>query len=140
MLQLCARVGERQKTVAVETFSPQLDIERFDEGVVGRLAWPAGVERDHVLASPEIEIARDELGALIDTDRAGINNLRFRKRIIHNSVFLTMRARWAVRRHNLPSCCIRGCLALLWKKLPYHRFVYFRASIGLLLKLNERRV
>jgi len=54
MLQLFPGVGERQEPVRVETLGPQPAIERFDKGVIGRLAWPAEVERNLVLVRPQI--------------------------------------------------------------------------------------
>ena len=38
-LDLGPGVGERQEPVCVETLVAQATIERFHEGVVGRLAW-----------------------------------------------------------------------------------------------------
>ena len=56
----------------VQTFRPQAPVERFDEGVVGRFAWPREVQRDAPRIRPEIEISADELRALVDADRLGI--------------------------------------------------------------------
>ena len=55
----------------VQKFRSEFAIERFDEGVVSGLAQPGEVERDIALISPQVEIARDELGALIDADCLG---------------------------------------------------------------------
>jgi OmpA family len=52
----------------VQTFRSEFAIERFDEGVFSGLARPGEVERDIALISPQVEITRDELGALIDAD------------------------------------------------------------------------
>src|SRR3546814_19824783 len=55
-----------------QAFRPQPAFERLDERVVGRLAGAREVEDDAALISPEIEIAGDELRALLHTDRLGI--------------------------------------------------------------------
>src|SRR5665213_931662 len=57
--------------MSVQTLRSEPAIERFDEGVVGRLAWSREVERDTTLVSPQIQVARDKLGALVDADRRG---------------------------------------------------------------------
>ena len=41
----------------VQAFRPELAIEGFDEGIVGRLAGTGEVERDATLIGPEVEIA-----------------------------------------------------------------------------------
>ena len=56
----------------VQALRSELAIEGLDEAVVRRLARPGEVEDDALLISPEVEVPRDELGALIDTDRLGI--------------------------------------------------------------------
>jgi hypothetical protein len=58
----------------VQALGAEASVEGFDKGVVGRLAGPAEVERDAVGVGPQIEIARDELCTLIDTDRFWISN------------------------------------------------------------------
>ena len=65
-------VVKAHEPVSVQTFGPELAVERLDEGVVGRLAGPGEVERHAFRVGPQVEIAGDELGALIDTDRARI--------------------------------------------------------------------
>jgi hypothetical protein len=45
----------------VQAFASELAVERFDEAVVGRLAWPREVQHDTLLVSPYIEIAGNEL-------------------------------------------------------------------------------
>ncbi len=54
--------------MGIQALAAELAIEGFDEGVVGRFAWPGEGERDVTLISPEAEIAGDELAALIDAD------------------------------------------------------------------------
>ena len=58
-----------QEPVCIEAFCPEASVERFDESIVSRLAGPGEVQRDAALASPDVEIARHELGALVDPDR-----------------------------------------------------------------------
>ncbi|GGH50818.1 hypothetical protein GCM10011341_14060 [Frigidibacter albus] len=53
----------------VQAFGPEPAIERFNGGVVGRLARAREVENNAALIRPEVNVARDELGALIDADR-----------------------------------------------------------------------
>ena len=59
----------------VEALGAKPAIESLDERVVRRLAWSGEVERDVVLVRPQIEVAGDELGALIDADRVRITDL-----------------------------------------------------------------
>lgn len=75
-LQLFRRIRKAQEPVSVQTFRPQPGIERFDEGVVGGLARPREVERDAALVSPKVQVARDELGALINAYRLRIAGSR----------------------------------------------------------------
>jgi hypothetical protein len=56
------------ETVGIQALHPEASVEGLDERVVGRLACATEVERDAVLVCPEIEIARDELGAQINPD------------------------------------------------------------------------
>ena len=41
----------------VQAFRPELAVEQFDEGVVGRFAGPGEVERDAALIRPQIQVA-----------------------------------------------------------------------------------
>jgi hypothetical protein len=59
------------RPVGVQTFRPELAVERFDEAIVGRLAGPREVERDIVCIGPEVEIARDEIAAIVDANGCG---------------------------------------------------------------------
>lgn len=54
----------------VEAFGPELAVERIDVAIVRWLSRSGEVERDTTLIGPEIAIARDELRALVDPDRA----------------------------------------------------------------------
>src|ERR1700710_2397077 len=67
-------VVKAQEPVRVQTFAPELAVERFDEAVVGRLARPREVQHGTFLVSPDIEIAGNELRSLVDPDRLGIAN------------------------------------------------------------------
>ena len=65
ILQFFLGVSKAQEPVSVQTFCPEAAIERFDEGVVGRLARPGEVERDAALIGPEIQVARVRSDAFI---------------------------------------------------------------------------
>jgi hypothetical protein len=51
-----------------EALGPELAVERFHEGIVGRLAGPREVEDDAIEIRPEIEFLEGELGTVIDPD------------------------------------------------------------------------
>ena len=51
---------------------PKLPVERLDERVVGRLARPREVEHDVLLIGPQVAVAGDELGTLVNPDRLRI--------------------------------------------------------------------
>jgi len=65
------RIVQRQEPVLVDALGPNLSIERFHEGIVGRLAGSREVQRHAVAPDPQIEIARDELRTVIDTNAFG---------------------------------------------------------------------
>ncbi len=52
-----------------DDFLAELAVERFDEGVVRRLSRAGEVEGHAMEVGPEVEVAGDELGALVDPDR-----------------------------------------------------------------------
>lgn len=52
IFQLLPGVFKADEPVSVQTFRPQLAVERFDEGIVGRLAGPAEVQCDAVGIGP----------------------------------------------------------------------------------------
>ncbi|KQU54815.1 hypothetical protein ASG72_04175 [Bosea sp. Leaf344] len=54
--------------MGVKTFSPELPVERLDEGIVRWLARAGEVEGDAALIGPQVEVATDELGTLVDPD------------------------------------------------------------------------
>ena len=66
-LQLFAGIRKIHEPVGVQTFRPQLAVERFDEAVVGRLAGPGEVQGDLVDIGPEVQVAGDELGSPLST-------------------------------------------------------------------------
>ena len=51
-LQLFGRVRKGQEPVGVQAFGPEATVEGFDVGVVGRLSWPAEVERNPMHIGP----------------------------------------------------------------------------------------
>lgn len=53
-------VVKAHEPMCVQAFCPKFTVERFDEGVVGRLSWPREVENDTIGVSPQIKIAGDE--------------------------------------------------------------------------------
>jgi len=61
--------------VRVQALRPELAVEAFDEGVVGRLAGPAEVEHDVFLVGPKVEVTGDELAALVDPDGLWVAHL-----------------------------------------------------------------
>jgi hypothetical protein len=58
--------------VGVQTFCWKLAVEGFDERIIGRFSGAAEVQCDAVRVGPQVQVTRDELRSLIDTDRAGI--------------------------------------------------------------------
>lgn len=74
-LQLFAGICKAHEPIGVQALRAQLDVERFDEAVVCRLSWPGEIQDDRIGISPEIEVARDELAAIINPDRLRIADL-----------------------------------------------------------------
>ncbi len=74
-LQLFAGVCKAHEPMGVQALRAQLAVERFDEAVVCRLSWPGEIQGDRIGISPEIEVARDELAAIINPDRLGVADL-----------------------------------------------------------------
>ena len=58
--------------MGVQTLRAKAPVERFYERFVGRRAWPGEVKGDAFRVGPQVEIATDELGALIHSDGLGI--------------------------------------------------------------------
>ena len=54
-LAFSSRLVEAEEPVGVQALRTELAVQAFDEGVVGRLAGPAEVERDTAHKGPEIE-------------------------------------------------------------------------------------
>jgi len=74
-LAFCSRLVEAQEPVRVQALGPELAVERFDEGVVGRFAWSTEVERHVFHVGPQVELLADEFRAVVDTDRLGVAEL-----------------------------------------------------------------
>ena len=62
LLQLFAGICKRQEPVCVQALRPEPPVERFDVGIVCRLAGPGEVQRDVVGIGPQVQVAADELG------------------------------------------------------------------------------
>lgn len=75
ILHLFGRIGKRQ-AVSVQALGTELPVERFDEGVVRRLARPRELEFAALLVGQELEVVGDELGDLVSTDRLRIADRR----------------------------------------------------------------
>lgn len=75
ILHLFGRIGKRQEAVGVQTLRPEATVECLDIGIVRRLSRPAEVECHALCIGPEVEIAGDEIEALVDADRLRIANL-----------------------------------------------------------------
>ena len=60
--------------MSVQALCSEATVECFDERIVGRPSRPREVQRDTALVSPQIQIARDKLGALVDPDRGRQSN------------------------------------------------------------------
>ena len=60
----------------VQALAAEAAVERFDEGVVGRLSRAREVQSDAPRVGPQVEVAADELGALIDPDRLRVAQFR----------------------------------------------------------------
>ncbi len=61
--------------MSIQAFGPELSVEAFDERIVGGFSWSREVEDNTLLIGPQIEITRDELRPLIDTNCLGITVL-----------------------------------------------------------------
>ena len=72
ILYLLPGVIKAHEPMRVEALGTEASVERFNERIVRRCAWSREVERDVVRVGPEIQVARDELRALIDTNGLGI--------------------------------------------------------------------
>ena len=67
-------VRKGQERMGIQALSPEASVEGFDERIVGRLAWSREVQRHAALIGPQVEVARDELAALIDAGRRWRNS------------------------------------------------------------------
>lgn len=68
ILHLFPGIRKAEEPVRVETFRPEATVEYLDIGIVRRLSGPGEVQGNTALIRPQIQIARRELGALIDTN------------------------------------------------------------------------
>src|SRR5690606_17246472 len=67
-LALSARVVEPHEPMCIQALGSELAVEALDERVVGWLARARKVERDVALVRPNVQVARDKFGAVIDTN------------------------------------------------------------------------
>src|SRR5689334_1909080 len=65
------RVGQADEPVLAQALIPKLAIETFDMAVLGWLAWRRKVERDLMLAGPDIQQLTDKLRAIVDPNALG---------------------------------------------------------------------
>src|SRR5690606_2191233 len=72
ILQLFGRIRKRQEPVCVQAFYPEATVKGLDIGIVSWLSRTREVERDALGVGPQIEVARHEFRALIDSDRLRI--------------------------------------------------------------------
>jgi len=63
-LDLAPGVVQRQEPERVQAFVAKSAIEAFNEGIVGRLAGPAEVQRDTIDIGPVIQRPEDEFRAI----------------------------------------------------------------------------
>ena len=63
---------EAEEPVCVQTLDSELAVQKFDEGIVGRLARTTEVERHTLQEHPQIELLAYELGAIVQSDRLEI--------------------------------------------------------------------
>ena len=75
-LHLFAGVRKRQEPVRVHALGSDPAVERLCKSVVGWLAGPGEVERHAPRGSPQIEVARDGLAALVDPNDLRIADRR----------------------------------------------------------------
>lgn len=67
-LHLFSRIRKCQDPVRVQALSANASVERVDESIVRRLARPQEGQGDALGVRPQVELATDELGPLIDPD------------------------------------------------------------------------
>jgi len=68
ILHLFACVRKAHEPVSVQTLRPKATIERFDVRIIRGFSGPREVEGDATLVSPQIQIARYELSALVNAN------------------------------------------------------------------------
>src|SRR5687768_10024143 len=67
-VDLLLRVLDRREPMYVQAFFAESTVERFDGGIVSRLAATTEVENHAVGVGPEIHRGADELGAVVAVD------------------------------------------------------------------------
>ena len=70
-IDLLLRVVDRCEPMYVQAFFTEPPVERFDGGIVGRLAPATEVENDAVGIRPEIHRGTDELRTVVTVDALG---------------------------------------------------------------------
>jgi hypothetical protein len=81
MLQFFRGICKAHEPVGIQAFGPELAVERFDKGIVGRLARPAEVQR-HAVGKPK------------GPDRAMINVLFYIVALVSTSVSILNGLLW----------------------------------------------
>jgi hypothetical protein len=127
-LAYSAHLVERHEPVCIQALSPKLAVRGFNEGIVGRFAWPAEVKNDAALVGPQIQILRDELRSLINADALGIAEL-FADAVEHldNTCSPPIEPRFDGRRElgeSINDCQhanLRGIEQLVMNKIPLQR-------------------
>jgi len=74
-LHLLPSIFKAHEPVGIPTFRTEAAVEGLDERIVCRFAGAREVERHALGVSPQIEITRDELAALVDADRCWVAKL-----------------------------------------------------------------
>ena len=75
ILQLLSGIGKRHEPMRVQTLRPELAIEGLNERVIRGFTRPGQVQRHPMGIGPQIEVAADELGALVNRNRLWIADL-----------------------------------------------------------------
>jgi hypothetical protein len=59
------RLGQRPEPVSIQALGSEGSVERFHEGIVGRLAWAGEVDLHTVLVGPQVHGLTGELAAVV---------------------------------------------------------------------------
>src|SRR5947209_5515508 len=68
-LAFSPRLVEAEEPVGVQALGPELAVQAFDEGIIGRFTGPAEVQCDTAHEGPQVELATDEFRPIIEPDR-----------------------------------------------------------------------